>query len=1271
MGVKGRKRGNERVPGEWPSGVERLLTGILAATGRIVVVTDRDGRIAVWNRGAEHLYGISAEDAVGRLLFDLAVPVESHGMAREAQKRVLRGEEWAGGLDRPGRDGTGVVSLTFAAPVLDEEGGVSGTVWIGEDVTRVRREAEAYRESEERFRLLTGRANVMIAIIQGDRFAYVNPWFLRKTGVSGDAVAGRKIGEFIHPEDRKLVLDRVRRQQAGEPSPERYEFSLLARGDPFRVDVSAAPVTWRGEPALVLVGVDITDRMRVEEALRKNEERLLLALGHSPDAVFFQDRDLRYTWIVHPLGPFTPEQMYGRTDDELAVTEEDRELARIKREVLVRGEGRIVETRLRIGGEYRWFEMALEPRRTPQQETAGIFGYARDITARKQAEQALRSSHAALEANVGERTAELEHEREMLRTLLDNVPALLVYSDPVGRVVFVNREFERITGWGGEEARTRPILEDLYPDPEIRREVRGHFSMRSLQWRDFTLRTRAGEFREVTWANAFLSDGSRISIGIDITGIRRNERIAVEREKLLSTVLDSLPVGVSVLDRKGVIVMVNPSARRIWGGIRLVGPEEYDVYKGWWAGTGRRVEAGEWGAARAIRDGEAVLGEEIEIERFDGSRTVILNSSIPIRDNRGEVTGAVVVIEDISGRRAAEAEVRRYREHLEDLVEERTADLRAANTRLEEEIANRERVQAELKKIEWLLTERVSPEGGESRYVQPYGDFSGLNRSRVILDAVGREALTDIMRDILDLMGTSAAVYEANGDYAVGLFVSGWCRFLDLASRRRCGTEDNAGALRSGRWHCHESCWANASRVSIVRGQPVDIACAGGLNLYAVPIFAGDERVGSVNFGYGDPPRDPEVLRDIAARYEADADELFRLARTYESRPPFIIDVAKARLRAIARLIGAMVARKRAEDALRDANRLLETILENTHTLLAYLDSGFRFFRVNRAFARADARKPEEFPGKGHFELYPDPDTEQVFRRVVETGEPYFAYSQPFRRPNRPEPGDSRCDWSLVPIYGEGKAVTGLLLTVTDITERWRLEQRVVQLRREQEAFLRHEVKNLFLPMQLYSDLLLREPGDISGEQEHYLRRIRESADRVSALVDSLKEIHDIEAGNYPLRRTSVAPAYMVRQAIDDLEPVAAENGVTISFRSPGVTESLLLDSRLMPGVFSNLILNAIEHVAGLEDPREKIVTVDLRQEEGWTVIRINNRGEPVPPERLETFFEKFNIGPEKRHGTGLGTTYAALVVRAHGGDVSVASTPEEGTTVTVVFPKE
>jgi signal transduction histidine kinase len=68
-------------------------------------------------------------------------------------------------------------------------------------------------------------------------------------------------------------------------------------------------------------------------------------------------------------------------------------------------------------------------------------------------------------------------------------------------------------------------------------------------------------------------------------------------------------------------------------------------------------------------------------------------------------------------------------------------------------------------------------------------------------------------------------------------------------------------------------------------------------------------------------------------------------------------------------------------------------------------------------------------------------------------------------------------------------------------------------------------------------------------------------------------------------------------------------------------------------------------------------------------IVKINNKGEPISPERLKLFFEKFNSDRlKKKDGTGLGTTYVYLVTKAHGGDIFVEPDEISGTTVTLTF---
>jgi serine phosphatase RsbU (regulator of sigma subunit)/anti-sigma regulatory factor (Ser/Thr protein kinase) len=144
-------------------------------------------------------------------------------------------------------------------------------------------------------------------------------------------------------------------------------------------------------------------------------------------------------------------------------------------------------------------------------------------------------------------------------------------------------------------------------------------------------------------------------VSIYFSEINQRKQIEHERDELLSkaederaqlqTVLDVLPVAVGITDAEGRVVTVNPMTSRLWRGDAPLPRDTpgYGTYKAWWPDTGEPLEPEDWTTARVLRDGEPILGELIEIERFDLTRGVIISSSVPIKDAAGTVVGAVGV----------------------------------------------------------------------------------------------------------------------------------------------------------------------------------------------------------------------------------------------------------------------------------------------------------------------------------------------------------------------------------------------------------------------------------------------------------------------------------------------------------------------------------------------------------------------------------------------------------------------------------------------------
>jgi PAS domain S-box-containing protein len=139
-----------------------------------------------------------------------------------------------------------------------------------------------------------------------------------------------------------------------------------------------------------------------------------------------------------------------------------------------------------------------------------------------------------------------------------------------------------------------------------------------------------------------------------------------KNERLLQKVLETIPVGVWIVDRSGAVVQGNPEGWRIWAGNASWLPDAMPLGNAWRLNTGEPIRPGESALARLLRSGETSLDEEIEIECADGSHKMILSSAVPLYDDQGELLGGILLNQDITDRVLAAAELAEVRRRLSE-----------------------------------------------------------------------------------------------------------------------------------------------------------------------------------------------------------------------------------------------------------------------------------------------------------------------------------------------------------------------------------------------------------------------------------------------------------------------------------------------------------------------------------------------------------------------------------------------------------------------------
>jgi PAS domain S-box-containing protein len=315
-------------------------------------------------------------------------------------------------------------------------------VALYEDITQRKQAEEVLRQSEKRLASVYDTAGDVIFLLDvekdgGYRFTSVNHAFLSVTGLPPEAVFGKRVNDVIPEPSLTLVLGKYR-QAVQKKAIVRWEETSDYPAGRLTGEVSVVAVFDEGGNCTHLVGTvhDITERKRGEETLRESERRFRQVLDVSSDMIYKLDLEsdtFDYTSpSVLEMTGFTREEFIamGPCGLRRRIHPEDwPDFGRGSEEFVELGSHPCFEYRLQCkDGEYRWLSDNRSLVRGESGRPLALVGTVRDVTKRREAEEALRQSE--------------EHFRE----LSASSPVGVFRSDAEGRAVYTNERLREITG---------------------------------------------------------------------------------------------------------------------------------------------------------------------------------------------------------------------------------------------------------------------------------------------------------------------------------------------------------------------------------------------------------------------------------------------------------------------------------------------------------------------------------------------------------------------------------------------------------------------------------------------------------------------------------------------------------------------------------------------------------------------------------------------------------------------------------------------------------
>ncbi|MGD1071863.1 MAG: PAS domain S-box protein [Bryobacteraceae bacterium] len=527
-----------------------LLAAIVESSDDAIVAYSPDGIIRSWNRGAEAIFGYSAEDAIGKR-FSIVVLPERLPYLAPFTERILRGNaipQYETVCRH--KDGRKIPISVTGSPVRNSAGDVVAISVIHRDVS-VRREADQSRALLASIVESSDDAIYLVSM-DGDLVSW-NRGAEQLFGYPSREIVGKNLILFCPPDRRGEILRNFAAVRSGHRVSAYDTTRLHKDGHAVDVSISVSPIRNSAGEIVASSGIarDIGQRVHAERNLQESEQRFRGVFEYAPSGMYVAGLDGRFLQVNAAfcrMTGYSERELIGTAWLEL-IHPDEREISLRNKErfwknpdICLEAEGRY----LHRDGSVLWGRVRVSLVRNGGGVPLHTIVHVEDITERRLATEALRESE------------------ERFRLIADSCPSMMWVTDAEGGNRFINRAYREFCGVTIDELKEGKWRLLLHPDDapaytgEFERAIREHTSFRG----ETRVRRADGEWRwfgshaepRLSPEGAFLG---HVCLSSDITERRQADQAILEAHEFAQSTIDALSSHICVLDERGAIIAVN------------------------------------------------------------------------------------------------------------------------------------------------------------------------------------------------------------------------------------------------------------------------------------------------------------------------------------------------------------------------------------------------------------------------------------------------------------------------------------------------------------------------------------------------------------------------------------------------------------------------------------------------------------------------------------------------------------------------------------------